>query len=227
MEKPTGRTSSEVNRFPVARLGGLVLARGGILPGCGGAAEGRCAWWQRYQLQDFRVIDHWDGNKEPFMAAIEALKAKGVRTYADVVVNQMAHERSAATTLPGDDTLSQTETYKSYWRRQILDGLISPQDFQLAAASATTATKPLWCAIGSAEGCGSRSAGPEGEGPHTKLVNDQRRQYIQALYDLGARGFGIDAAKHMPNGAIKYFVSKEVVENAHGFAETITSAGAT
>lgn len=209
----------------------------------------RCEWWQRYQPQDLRVIDHCDGNKESFMAAIEALKARGVRTHADVVVNHMANERDAATTFPGDATLQLYETDKPYWRRQILygdadgngvldngvlpddgrpDGLFSPQDFHPAACirdynNKASVIRDRICGRGADPGLPDL----KDTDPSRNWVNDQRRQYIQALYDLGVRGFRIDAAKHMPNGAIKYFVPKDVVEKAHIFAEIITSGGAT
>ncbi|MDP5188848.1 alpha-amylase, partial [Rheinheimera baltica] len=31
-----------------------------------------CAWWQRYQPQDIRVIDHCKGNKQSFVNMINA-----------------------------------------------------------------------------------------------------------------------------------------------------------
>ncbi len=44
----------------------------------------------RCQLQDFRVIDNCDGNKEDFVKMIAALNQENVGTYADIVVNHMA-----------------------------------------------------------------------------------------------------------------------------------------
>ena len=208
-----------------------------------------CEWYLRYQPQDFRMIDNCDGNKETFVKAIEALSKEGVRTYADVVVNHMANERDAATTFPGNKTLQEYDQNNDYWKKQILygdtdgngildngflpdqgknDGLFSSTDFHAAKCISDYNNKN---AVIFERICG----GPGDSGlpdlndtdPSKNWVNEQRKQYIQALYDLGVRGFRLDAAKHMPNGAIKYFVPDEVAENSQIFAEIITSGGAT
>jgi alpha-amylase len=211
--------------------------------------QGACEWWQRYQPQDFRVIDHCDGNKESLVAAIEALKANDVRIYADVVVNHMANERDAATTFPGDGTLKEYQSNAGYWRKQILygdadsngvldngmlpddgqpAGLFGPQDFHEAACirdynNKRSVIRDRIC--GSAPDSGLPDL--KDTDPNRNWVNEQRKQYIQALYDLGVRGFRIDAAKHMPNGAIRFFVPTEIADNSHVFAEIITSGGST
>src|SRR5262249_15970911 len=51
-----------------------------------------CPWYKLYQPEDFRVIDNCSGNKQEFVAMINALNAKNVRVYADIVVNHMANE---------------------------------------------------------------------------------------------------------------------------------------
>ena len=209
---------------------------------------GGCEWWLRYQPQDFRVIDNCDGNRESFTAAIEALKSKGVRAYADVVVNHMANERDAATIFPGEATLREYESDLPYWRKQILygdrdgngvldngllpddgkpDGLFSSQDFHPAACirdytNRTSVIRDRICGAFPDPGLPDL----KDTDPSRNWVNDQRKQYIQALSALGVRGFRIDAAKHMPNGAIRYFVPEEIAKNSHIFAEIITSGGA-
>lgn len=211
---------------------------------------GACEWWLRYQPQDFRVIDHCDGNKETFVTAIQALQASGVRAYADVVVNHMANERNASTTFPGEDTLQLYKTHAAYWSRQILygdadgngvldngflpddgrpDGLFSPHDFHPAACirdygSTASVIRDRICDLSRHD-----PGLPDlmDTDPARNWVNLQRRQYIQALYDLGVRGFRIDAAKHMPTGAIRFFVPEAIAKNSHVFAEIITSAGTT
>ena len=210
-----------------------------------------CDWYFRYQPQDFRTIDNCDGNKESFVSAIEALKAVGVSTFADVVVNHMANERQGnvdALTYPGDDTLNAYDTDTDYWTKQIVygdadgngtldngfvpddgqnDGLFGPTDFhpERCIRDYNNQTSVVYDRI-----CG----GPPDRGlPDLKdtvpgqrnWVNDQRRQYIEALYDMGVRGFRIDAAKHMPNGVIRYIVPDLVAKNSQIFAETITSGG--
>ncbi|MGK7908222.1 MAG: alpha-amylase family protein [Synechococcus sp.] len=209
----------------------------------------RCEWYLRYQPQDFRVIDNCDGNKDSFVNAIEALNNVGVRTYADIVVNHMANERNAATTFPGSDTLQDYDQNNDYWKDQILfgdtdgngvldngflpddgknDGLFGPGDFHAARCIRDYNNKNSVIF--------DRICGPDPDPglpdlkdtvPGDNWVLDRRKQYVQALYDFGVRGFRIDAAKHMPNGAIRYFIPDEVADNSQIFAETITSGGAT
>ena len=208
-----------------------------------------CAWYLRYQPQDFRVIDNCDGNKQTLLTAIQALKSKGVRTYADVVVNQMANERNNSTTFPGLETLRDYSTNASYWRQQILygdadkdgildngflpnddqhDGLFGPQDFHAERCIQNYNDKESVLR--------DRICGPSPDrglpdlkdtSPTDNWVNKQRKQYIQALYDLGIRGFRIDAAKHMSTDAIKSFIPNDIRNNAHIFGEIITWGGTT
>ncbi|MEM9485777.1 MAG: alpha-amylase family protein [Cyanobacteria bacterium P01_F01_bin.116] len=190
-----------------------------------------CRWYQRYQPQDFRVISNCDGDKESFVTMIDALAEVGVLTYADVVVNHMANERSAATTFPGETTLGEYASDPGYWDQQRLygdlgDGLFSAQDFHPPNCIRNYGNRPeviqgRICGGGDDPGLPDLRDTVPGE----NWVLDQRKQYVQALYDLGVRGFRLDAAKHMPNGAIRYFVPDEIAKNAHIFAEIITTGG--
>lgn len=211
------------------------------------AKTARCEWWRRYQPQDFRTIDNCDGNKESFKAAIDALNARGVRTYADVVVNHMANERQGATSFPGEETLAEYKSNSAYWKRQILygdrdgngvldngflpddgspDGLFSSQDFHPAACirdynNTTSVIRDRIC--GNLPDTGLPDL--KDTDPGQTWVNHQRRQYVQALYDLGVRGFRLDAAKHMPIEAIQSIVPEAVANRSQIFAEIITSGG--
>ena len=189
-----------------------------------------CHWYQRYQPQDFRVINNCDGDKESFVAMVEALAEVGVLTYADVVVNHMANERRGATTFPGASTLAEYASQPDYWAQQRLygdldEGLFSPQDFHPARCIRDYGNRPE-VINGRICGAGDDPGLPDlrdtvGE----SWVWEQRRQYVQSLYDLGVRGFRLDAAKHMPNGAIRHFVPDHIASTAHIFAEIITTGG--
>lgn len=188
-----------------------------------------CVWYKRYQPQDFRVIDHCRGNKEDFVAMIQALESEGVRTYADLVVNHMANERNNSTYFPGDDALNEYRTNSSYWEKQKLygdlnNGLFSPGDFnsEFCIRNYQNPSEVIDGRI-----CGEP---PDRGLPDLKSsdwVNSQRRQYIEALYDLGVRGFRIDAAKHMTIDTIKNIIPDQIANNAHIFAEIITAGGTT
>lgn len=206
-----------------------------------------CAWYLRYQPQDFRVIDNCAGNKQSLAEAIQALKAKGVKTYADVVVNQMANERDNNTTFPGKETLKDYTANASYWRQQILygdadgdgildngilpndkepDGLFGPQDFHQARCirnynDRESVLRDRICGDDKDKGLPDL----KDTDPNQNWVNTQRKQYISALHNLGIRGFRIDAAKHMPIGSINYFIPEDIRKNSHIFAEIITWGG--
>lgn len=191
----------------------------------------QCRWFQRYQPQDFRVIDNCDGNKESFVAMIDALSDVGVLTYADVVVNHMANERNASTVFPGPETLAGYVDNADYWEQQRLygdldDGLFSSQDFHAPNCIRNYSDRNE-VIYGRICGAGDDPGLPDLRDtvPGENWVLDQRKQYVQTLYDLGVRGFRLDAAKHMPNGAIQYFVPDEVTNNAQIFAEIITTGG--
>jgi alpha-amylase len=207
-----------------------------LAPPLKSARTDRCDWWQRYQPQDFRTIDNCDGNKETFQAAIAALRAHGVRAYADVVVNHMANERGGATTFPGPAVLADYRARSRYWRRQLLygdptglaEGLFSSRDFHPAACIrdySNTASVPRDRICGSPLDTGLPDL--KDTDPHDPWVNGQRKRYIQALYDLGVRGFRLDAAKHMSPAAIQAFMPEGVAHTSQIFAEIITSGGST
>ncbi|MBE9068972.1 alpha-amylase [Leptolyngbya cf. ectocarpi LEGE 11479] len=191
----------------------------------------KCRWYQRYQPQDFRVISNCDGDKESFAAMVEALSQVGVLTYADVVVNHMANERNAATTFPGASTLAEYASDRNYWQQQRLygnldNGLFSPRDFHAARCIRNYGNRQA-VINGRICGAGDDPGLPDlkDTAPGETWVRDQRRQYIQSLYDLGVRGFRLDAAKHMPNEAIRDFVPDQVAKNSQIFAEIITAGG--
>lgn len=190
-----------------------------------------CDWYKRYQPQDFRVIDGCNGNKEDFVKMVAALGKQHVRVYADVVLNHMANERDNSTTFPGQEALTQYAKDPAYWAKQRLfgqlsNGLFSPQDFHPKACIGDYGdpNQVLQRRI-----CGEAGDGGLPDLKDTVVgqnwVLDQRKEYIEALFALGVRGFRLDAAKHMPIGAIRYFVPNSISGKAHVFGEIITWGG--
>ena len=190
-----------------------------------------CPWYLRYQPQDFRVIDNCDGNKEDFVKMIAALNQENVRTYADVVVNHMANERNAATTFPGEDTLEQYADHSTYWEQQKLygdlaNGLFSSADFHnpFCIVHYTNVSEVINGRICGGNGDPGLPDLNDTEASKNWVI-DQRKEYIESLYNLGVRGFRLDAAKHMPNKAIRSFVPDYIANQSQIFAETITTGG--
>ncbi len=190
-----------------------------------------CDWYKRYQPQDLRVIDGCNGNKEQFVKMIAALSREGLAVYADVVLNHMANERNNSTAFPGPETLTTYANDPARWAKQRLfgdlsKGLFSPQDFHEEACIGDYGNPDQ---VRRRRICGQ--AGDRGM-PDLKdttvgqnWVLDQRKQYLEALFALGVRGFRLDAAKHMPIGAIRYFVPDSIANQAHIFGEIITWGG--
>jgi alpha-amylase len=193
--------------------------------------RGGCPWWAAYQPQDWRVIDNCAGNRQSFVRMLRALGRQRVRVVADVVVNHMANERGGATDFPGPAVLADYRSQPGYWRAQRLygdlrHGLFGSRDFHPRFCIGDygdpgQVLRGRICGDGSDPGLPDlldTAAGPS-------WVNEQRRAYLQALHDLGVRGFRIDAAKHMPPAAIRAFVPDTVARHSHVFAETITGGG--
>lgn len=189
-------------------------------------------WWMRYQPQDWRVIDNYRGNKVQFKAMVDALSARGIAVYADVVLNQMAEERSNSTTFPGQNALSTYASNATYWNNQKLFGDLSKELFTSSnfhdALCITNWTDTYQVTHGRIS-CSSTDPGlPDLKDtvPGENYVNDRRTDYLRALKALGVKGFRIDAAKHMPIGAISYFFADDVRKDSFIFGEIITGGGA-
>tara|TARA_B100000745_G_C20154332_1_gene395612 strand:- start:7282 stop:9000 length:1719 start_codon:yes stop_codon:yes gene_type:complete len=185
------------------------------------------AWWGRYQPQDFRVIEHNLGNKESFQNMINALNAVGVATYADVVINQMANERGNSTYFPGDYAVGDYANYRDYWERQKLFGnldygLFGPGDFHDGFCISDWTN---WGQSMTGRICGEA---PDPGMPDLKPndhVKGSQRAYLQALKNMGVKGFRVDAAKHMTYDHINAVFTSDIISGMHVFGEIITGGG--
>ncbi|MCY7296564.1 alpha-amylase family protein [Alteromonas sp. a30] len=187
-------------------------------------------WWARYQPQDYRVIDNPLGDTNDFKAMINALKARGVDVYADIVFNHMANESAIRSDLnyPGSNVLSQYSSSSSYYNSITMFGNISNNLFGSGDFHAP--------------GCISNYSDP-GEVQYYRLcggngdpglpdldpnnwVVQQQKSYLQALKSYGVKGFRVDAAKHMTNYHINAVFDSNIKNGVHVFGEIITSGGA-
>ncbi|MBE4579214.1 alpha-amylase [Vibrio navarrensis] len=188
-------------------------------------------WWQRYQPQDYRVIDNFLGNTEDFRNMVQALEAVGVRVYADVVFNHMANEAKQRSDLnyPAKSVLEEYISNAEYFEKQRLFGDLSEPLFtesDFVEAFGIKDWKDKWQVQN-----GRISGGPSDPGLPTLRVHEhvieQQRNYLRALKNLGVKGFRIDAAKHMTLEHIKQVWTDEITEGMHIFGEIITDGGAT
>ena len=191
-----------------------------------------CAWWQRYQPQDLRVIDHCKGNKQAFVAMINALNdsnpARKVEVYADIVLNHMANERSGATDFPGQAAVNSYGSNSSYWNNQKLfgnlsQGIFGPADFN--QANCINNYNDVWQVQHWRLCGGSGDTGLPDLNPNSWVVQ-QQRDYLTSLKNLGVKGFRIDAAKHMTLWHINEIFTSSIKNGMYLFGEIITSGGA-
>lgn len=188
------------------------------------------AWWARYQPQDYRVIEHPLGDTDAFASMVDALAARGVRVYADVVLNHMANEAAQRPDLnyPGQAVLNAYAANSARYGQIRLFGnlssnFLSASDFGEARCIANYAD--AW------QVRNWRICGGGGDPGLPDLVgNDyvvgQQQAYLRALKGLGVKGFRIDAAKHMTFDHMNRVLSADIKSGMHVFGEVITNGGA-
>lgn len=187
-------------------------------------------WWARYQPQDYRVIDNPLGDSNDFTAMIQALKAVGVETYADIVFNHMANEAWLRSDLnyPGAAVLSEYAADLDHYNDiklfgDLTDNFIAPWDFHLPGCI-TDWNNPgdvqYWRLCG-----GNGDVGLPDLDPNNWIVT-QQKLYLQKLKDMGVTGFRVDAAKHMTNSHINAVFDANIKNGVHVFGEIITAGGA-
>lgn len=188
------------------------------------------AWWARYQPQDYRVIDHPLGDTDAFAGMVQALQARGIRVYADVVLNHMANEAAQRPDLnyPGQRILGVYAGNAGYYGSIRLFGdlssnFLSASDFGPAQCIADY--NDVW-QVQNWRLCG----GGGDPGLPDLIGNDwvvaQQQAYLRALKGLGVRGFRIDAAKHMPFSHMNRVLTADIKSGMHVFGEIITGGGA-
>lgn len=187
-----------------------------------------CAWYIRYQPQDYRVIDHCRGNTESFKAMVTALRNKNVKVYADIVLNHMANERNGALDFPGTIALKDYSTRRTYFAQQRLFGdlnnnFLGPLDFHEARCISDyndVYQVQNWRLCGGAGDRGLPDLTPN------SWVIKQQRSYLMMLNAIGVDGYRVDAAKHMSNEHLRAIFSADIVGNRRLYAEIITGGGA-
>jgi len=188
-------------------------------------------WWQRYQPQDYRVIDNQLGNTKDFVAMVERLKKWGVQVYADVVFNHMANEAYMRRDLDYPNIIDM-QSYRTHWKQvqelrlfgDLSQPLFTEDDF--VEAFGIEDWKDRWQVQN-----GRITGGKEDPGLPTLRDTDNvianQQAYLKALKALGVRGFRIDAAKHMKLEHLCKVWTNEIMQDVHIFGEIITDGGAT
>lgn len=187
-------------------------------------------WWARYQPQDYRVIHHPLGDTHAFRNMVNALNARGVHVYADILLNHMANESGQRPDLnyPGASVLGAYSANTAYYNGIRLFGhlgsnFLGAGDF--GETRCITDYNDVWqvqnwrlCGGGGDVGL------PDLKG--SSYVIGQQQAYLRQLKAIGVKGFRIDAAKHMPMSHINAVLTSEIKSGMYVFGEIITGAGA-
>ncbi len=188
-------------------------------------------WWQRYQPQDYRVIDNQLGDTQAFKKMTQALKEQGVYVYADVVFNHMANESKQRLDLqyPSDIDMKEYRKSSHYYQEQVLFGDLSQPLFDeddFVEAFGIKDWKDKWQVQN-----GRITGGAHDQGLPTlrdsEHVVEMQQSYLKALKMMGVKGFRIDAAKHMTIEHLKKVWTEDIIKDTHIFGEIITDGGST
>ncbi len=188
------------------------------------------AWWARYQPQDTRLIHHPLGDTASFKSMVTALKNRGVRVYADVLLNHMANEAGIRSDLnyPGSAVLSTYAGNTTYYNGLKLFGDLRYNylsNFDFGPKICITDYNDVYQVQNYRLCGGSGDAGlPDMLG--SDYVTTQQQNYLNALRTIGVTGFRIDAAKHMSNAQINKILTPAIKSGVHVFGEVITGGGA-
>lgn len=188
-------------------------------------------WWQRYQPQDYRLIDNALGNTIDFTNMVTRLAEFNIWVYVDVVFNHMANESDIRADLEYPNRWDR-EDYKKeadkYDKLKLFGDLSEPlfRESDFVEAFGIEDWNDKWEVQN-----GRISGGPHDPGLPTLSDNDhvveQQRAYLKALKKIGVKGFRIDAAKHMTLAHLNRVWDEEISDNVHVFGEIITDGGAT
>jgi alpha-amylase len=186
-------------------------------------------WYQRYQPQDYRVVDSPLGNLADLRAAAQALRANGVALHVDLVLNHMANEAGQRSDLdyPGARVLAEYQLSEARFEQQRLFGdlrgtLFTAEDFHPARCIADY-NDPVQVRTGRL--CGGPGDAGLPDLASTPRVLEAQRSYVRALRALGASGFRVDAAKHLDLAHLQAVLTDELRAGATVYGEIITGGG--
>ncbi len=178
-----------------------------------GGPENDYPWWARYQPVSYLLDVSRSGTRAEFEAMVQACNAVGVDIYADVVINHMGLYPSGtvSTGTAGTEYLSAPKASRYYGTgtNQLYTGAHFHDECSISDYKDRAQV----------QGC-ALSGLPDLATEQT-YVRQRIRAYLQALLDLGVKGFRVDGAKHIPAQDIAaifdglsgdYYVFQEVID---------------
>ncbi len=192
------------------------------------------AWYDRYQPIDYRIISSPLGSLENFKSMINELKLNNLKIYIDVVFNHMAHRPDNNLNFPGDTILKRYQEEQPLRDSRIFgdisQSLFSASDFnpQSCIAPSDYEDTDRIDAVHNDRICDERVPNglPDLNHQSPQVISAQQ-QYLTSLKNLGADGFRIDAAKHMPVEHIQKVFTPEITQSLFIFGEIIPASHGT
>ncbi|WP_143872680.1 carbohydrate-binding module family 20 domain-containing protein [Catenovulum sediminis] len=190
-------------------------------------------WWARYQPLDYRILLGPLGTKQDFQDMIDALEARGVNLYVDVIFNHMANMNmeKGQEQYPGFNVNTpEYEANKVYG--DLSQGLFGPGDFHDGANAKCISDWGNWYDSTWNRLCGAApdKGLPDLRGEATDATGDWIRSnqiaYLNALKAMGVDGFRIDAVKHMKWEHLNWVFNSDVLDGIHVFSEIISHSSA-
>ncbi|MFC1853349.1 alpha-amylase family glycosyl hydrolase [candidate division CSSED10-310 bacterium] len=133
------------------------------------------SWWARYQPVDFTSIEGPLGNATDLVNLCRKAAEKGIQVMADAVLNHMTNH-------PWYVRMHRGRVYQTAFPR------FGPQDFHTPETASSLGREKL-------AGNGRRAL-PELRTDHP-YVQNELKNYLHGLIELGIRGFRFDAARHI------------------------------
>ncbi|MFH2057321.1 MAG: alpha-amylase family glycosyl hydrolase [Pseudomonadota bacterium] len=180
------------------------------------------AWWQRYQPKDYRILVSYLGNKADLENLLAKAHDKGIRVYADIVLNHMAHENRAAFEMldfPGQKEIEAYSLNSAYYESNKLygdldNGLFSKWDFhdQINITDWKNRYNVQY-----------RQLNDLPDLKDNAWVLQQQRELFHALYEMGFDGFRLDAIKHLNERQIDNIANQRFLQDSFIFGEVLTT----
>ncbi len=166
-------------------------------------------WWMRYQPVSYSLERSRSGTRDELADMVRRCNAVGVAIYADAVINHMA---------PGAGTRSSAGNHP--WGVRSFPGVpYDPAHFH------TPCSISNYRDAGNVQYC--QLLGLQDLATGSSYVRDKIADYLVDLYELGVRGFRIDAAKHISSSELCAIVSEVESRTAappYWFLEVIGNA---
>ncbi len=147
-------------------------------------------WWMRYQPVSYRLDRSRSGTRDELADMVRRCNAVGVAIYADAVINHMA---------PGSGTRSSAGDHP--WGARSFPGV--PYDGGNFHAPCGVTNYRDARNVQSCDLLGLADLATE-----TEYVRGKIADYLVDLYELGVRGFRVDAAKHVSSSDLCAIVSE-------------------